>query len=166
METALGQRIGSFWEKGSWEYLEWPLHCQNPELLPENEGLDLAPRPQQGFGASSARGHFENTIELVLRKFTPGVSVVECKGGKEEVLAKAWPLIFRQGGFAVLVCIHANNPWAPSSHLAPSWQNQLVQKEIGESFLPSQVLYWRVVWTLPGRHPVLPFSAAYWYFLF
>lgn len=21
METALGQRIGSFWEKGSWEYL-------------------------------------------------------------------------------------------------------------------------------------------------
>lgn len=57
-------------------------------------------------------------------------------------------------------------PEPPAVTLLLPDTEQLVQKEIGESFLLSQVLHWRVVWTPPGHHPVLPLSAAYWYFLF
>ena len=38
---------------------------------------------------SSVRGHFQNTIELVLRKFSPEGTVTECKSRKEEAIAKA-----------------------------------------------------------------------------
>lgn len=49
-------------------------------------------------------------------------------------------------------------PEPPAVTLLLPDTEQLVQKEIGESFLLSQVLH--------RHHPVLPLSAAYWYFLF